>query len=219
MRLTVQRVSGAVTAIEDYLTQAYPRLGPGAPWLVHHGAVRRTVFVGAAWLLVTAVSILVAYAAVGEVRDRVADQPRLLSVAASTVTTSTTTSTTSTTLTTATDAPTGPSTTLASTTSSTAVTSQTTTPTSSATTTTTTSVEEGRIETYSTPGGSVSIEIFPDRMRLLGAVPAAGFSVAEQEIAPTKIEIEFKSSAQEVHFHAELQPNGEVDVETETENE
>ena len=60
----------------------------------------------------------------------------------------------------------------------------------------------------------MSIEVFPDHLTLLGAVPAPGYSVAEQENTPTKIEIEFKSGSNEIHFKARLE-GGELKIEVE----
>jgi hypothetical protein len=189
--------------------------------------MRRGLLVVAAWVLATGGSILVAYAAVGEVRDRVVDQPQALSVALASTTVPDTVivpPTTSTPGGGSIDTAIGPETTTTSSpesSQSTTATSTTTTPATASNAGTTTTIvqsQDGRIETYSTPGGSVSIEVFPDRLRLLGAVPATGFAVSEQEIAPTQIEIEFRSDEDEVHFKASLESNGEVDIDVETDD-
>lgn len=185
--------------------------------------MRRSLLVGAAWLLATAVSVLVAYAAVGEVRDRVVDQPQPLSVALSSSTssslatgevTSSTNSVSSTT--TAAIGPVSTSTIAPPTddgTNASSTTTQGTPP------TTAPGSEDSEIKTYSTAGGTVSIEVFPDHMVLLGAVPATGYSVAEQEISATQMEIEFKSGEHEIHFKARLNSDGSVSVDVESDAE
>lgn len=187
--------------------------------------MRRRALVVLAWVIATGMSVLVAYAAVGEVRDRVVDQPQPLSIVLSTTTSSgspadevSSTSigasaavdpidptATSTTTLGGTDGPSG----------STSI--PVTTPESG--TAPTSAAEGGEIKTYSTVGGRVSIEVFPDHLVLLGAVPASGYSVAEQEISPRRIEIEFKSGGVEVKFNAQLQDDGTLDVDLHSEDE
>jgi len=64
-------------------------------------------------------------------------------------------------------------------------------------------------------GGTVSIQVFDDRIVLLGAVPAPGWSVDEVEQSSTHIEIEFKSGELESHFKAELGSDAQLSVEIE----
>lgn len=173
--------------------------------------MRRIVLIGGAWLLATGVSVFVAHAAVGEVRDRVVDRPQPLTAVLAEAT-STAPPDTAIATTTADSVPAVAPAETSPVTEAPVV----TTPTTSPVTTSATAPTDGRIETYSTPGGSVSIEIFSDHLTLLGAVPAAGFSVAEQEISPTQMEIEFSGEGEEVKFKAKLE-GGEVLVTVEIE--
>ena len=184
-----------------------------------------------AWIGATGLSIAVANAAVGSVRNQVSDVPNL-SLATTTATapvatapstsmipTSISTSTTSTTLDMSASGPTSstaPATTVGAT-SATTATPPTTTAAASTTSPTppTTAAAAGEIQTYSVTGGTVSIEVFNDRIVLLGAVPASGWSVEEVEQSSDRIEIEFKADEDESKFKAELGSGGQLNIETE----
>lgn len=158
-----------------------------------------------AWAGATVLSVLVASAAVGAVRGRVADEPHAIAV----VTTSLGAPETAETVTTSSTVPPQTSTTVQDPSSVTLPPATTTTSIPPATTTTaTTPAATGQIKTYTTHGGTVSIEVFADRIVLLGAVPSAGYTVAEKDISPRRIEIEFKSGDSEVEFKAVLEDDG-----------
>jgi hypothetical protein len=180
----------------------------------------RTTVLVVAWIGATIVSILIASAAVGAVRGNVSDAPQPLSSA--TTIAPTTPQTTTAPSSTATTEPPPTAVTLAPETSTTTPgTTATSIPDPVVTSTTAppvTAPASGEIETYAVTGGTVSIEVFSDHLSLLGAVPAAGFSVSEKEISAKKIEIEFKSSTHESKFVATLE-DGVLKIETEPHEE
>lgn len=70
----------------------------------------------------------------------------------------------------------------------------------------------GEVRTFDLVGGTVSIEVFADRLVLLGATPDSGWSVDDREVSARHIEIEFRSDGNETHFAVELKDDGELDV-------
>ena len=172
--------------------------------------MRRRIGIIIAWLAATTISVLIATAAVGAVGGRVTDSPS--SFAAATTLAAATPTTTSTPGTT-TSRPEGPTSTVP------PVTNSTTAPPSAATSTTTTAgPQSGQIETFTTSGGTVTLEVTGDEIRLLGATPNSGYTVSEKELSDTKVEIEFRSAEHEVVFHAELH-GGELQTSVEGEGD
>lgn len=170
--------------------------------------MNRTAVMTLAWAGATIVSILVASAAVGAVRGRVADEPHAIAA----VTTSLAAAGTAETVPSPSTVPPQTSTSAPGTASTATTlpspTTVTTTSTPPATTATTAPPSAGQIKTFATGGGTVSIEVFSDHIVLLGAVPSAGYTVAERDLSPRRIEIEFKSGDDEVEFKAVLEDDG-----------
>lgn len=210
----------------------YPWLNPKTVRSGQDGRVKRRLLPVIAWIGATGLSIAVANAAVGSVRDQVSDAPNLsLATATATASVATAPSTSLVPTAIAPTSSTAPATTVGAT-SATPVTPTTTTaavstkgpaPTTSATAAvsttspapTTTATPASEIKTYSVTGGTVSIEVFNDRIVLLGAVPASGWSVDEVEQSNKKIEIEFKADEDESKFKAKLEDGGQLSIETE----
>ena len=167
------------------------------------------------WLAVTTTAVLVAAAAVGSVRDHVTETPAAMVPITATTTSlanpvtpptepspAPTTSvpapaTTSTTTTIASSTTTVPS---GSTTTTGPPEPTTTTTTPPTTTTTTTSPPATEIRSYDLVGGSVTVEVGGDSVRLAGASPKAGYSMDVENSGPEKVEVEFKSEHHESHF-------------------
>lgn len=178
--------------------------------------MRRITYV-LVWLAVTTTAVLVAAAAVGSVRDHVTESPAaMVPIAATTTslanpvtptmgpdpapTTSVPAPVTSSTTTTV--AP--PSTTMpnASTTTTRPPPPATTTTTTPPPTTTNPPATE--IRSYDLVGGSVTVEVGGNTVRLAGASPKAGFSMDVENSGPEKVEVEFKSEHHESHFSGQF---------------
>jgi cytoskeletal protein RodZ len=189
------------TTVNPPLIVAYRSVSPHERLVYQDGFMSRTTALIAAWIAAAIVSILIASAAVGAVRDNVSEAPQPLgSGLPSTSTTSTTTLD---------SIPSGSSTTTITTapvTTSTPPTTAATLPDSSSSTSA--PAAGGMLKTYTVKGGAVSIEVFPDHLTLLGAVPAAGYRVEEKSSSPQKIEIEFRSGEHESRFSAALEDDG-----------
>jgi len=165
------------------------------------------------WLAVTTAAVFIAAAAVGSVRDHVTETPAAM------VPTTTNPSLAGTSTTTTkpglTPSTTGPPTTTTSTTTTIAA-STTTVPEVSTTTTqppaptttapppTTTVPPSTEIRSYDLVGGSVTVEVGSNAVRLAGASPKAGFSMDVENSGPEKVEVEFKSEDHESQFSGEF---------------
>lgn len=187
--------------------------------------MNRSVGLVLAWVAGTVASIVVAYAAVGSVRDNVSDAPASVVVAATTVT-STSAGPTSTEADTATppieaipETTEQPSTTEITTAPTTTTGPTTTTTTAANVPTTTAAPEVGDIRTFSGQGGSMSVEIVGDQLVLLGAVPSAGYTIEEQKIEPDKITIKFESSNHSTKLVAELEEDNEFEWKVDEDDE
>lgn len=202
--------------------------------------MRRYLKVGIAWLGATAVSVLIASAAVAGIRDRVVETPVAIGLPTSTTadtsaaargdqvpatTAPATTTTTSTTVTTAppttvttTEAPTsttsgdaGSPTTTAPPTTTTAP--PTTTTTTAPPTTTTSPIE---YSTHDLVGGTVVLAFGNGQVNLVSATPRPGFSYDPEHTGPDEVEVKFVSSDHKSKLEAHVD-NGELRVETEEE--
>jgi hypothetical protein len=165
--------------------------------------VKRNASLFAAWLAATIVSVLVASAAVAMVRENVSDEPAigLQSLVAQTTVAADTTQIQPATTPPNTDPVKTPA---IPTTTETSSPPETTLPTE----TTMADVSPGQLETFNSEGGSVSIEIHDDHLVFLGAVPAAGFGIAEKELESKKIEVKFRSDDATVKVTAKLEDEG-----------
>jgi hypothetical protein len=163
--------------------------------------MNRTTVLVAAWIGAAIVSMLIASAAVGAVRDNVSETPQPLTAALPPTTA------------TAPGSESEPSTTGTTDPSATTLATTTTAP-ETAPTSTQAAPESGAIKTFTVTGGSVSIKVYSDHLTLLGAVPAAGFTVEEKNLSSTQIEIEFRSGERESKFAAAIE-DGQLKVQTE----
>ncbi len=196
--------------------------------------MRRYWGIAAAWLAATALSVLIASAAVAGIRDRVAETP----VALGAPTTSTTVAplgisrsttvppSTTTVLEEATDTPLAstaapaPDTTVAvSTTTTTAPPASTTTTTTTTTAppppTTTTTVAP-TTQTYTLIGGSVTLSVGDGEVWVVSAVAAPGFRTEIEKAGPVEVKVEFESNDHKSELSAKLE-SGELKVEKEEE--
>jgi hypothetical protein len=153
-----------------------------------------------AWLVVTAVTTVIAWQIVAAADDRIGEPPSRAIVA---VDTSTTTATTP-----------DPGDTTPGNTAGTDATSPTTStvpeapnPTTSATTSSTTSTTVPaagwKIRTFQTAGGSVVVSYVGDQVRLDATLPAPGYSVEIDDEGPDRVEVEFVGEADEVEIRIE----------------
>ena len=194
------------------------------------GWMRRYLGIGVAWLGATALSVLIASAAVAGIRDRVVDKP----VAAGLPTTTTTVSPVE--ATSATPSPDATTTTLSPTPTTTVVTSTTVAPTDSTETTappattttsppttttappaTTTTAAPVEYQSYDLDGGTVILGVSNGELILGPVTPRAGFSVRYEEIGPHEIEVEFVSNDHKSKLEAKLE-HGELKVKKEEES-
>ncbi|MEA3501218.1 MAG: hypothetical protein U9R47_00465 [Actinomycetota bacterium] len=177
------------------------------------------------WLAVTVTAVLIASAAVSSVRDQVTDTP---TAAASPTTIAlrtteqavldptelesssptsidepikTTTTTTTTTPPATTTIPLQSTTTVPTTTVPSSPDPTTTTTTTAPTTTAPTT----EIRSYELVGGSVSVEISSETVRLAGASPKPGFTMEVENSGPEKVEVEFHSEDHESHFSGKIE--------------
>ena len=88
--------------------------------------------------------------------------------------------------------------------------------------TTTTAPPSTEIRSYDLVGGSVTVEVGTNTVRLAGASPKAGFSMEVENSGPEKVEVEFKNEDHESKFSGrfedgtfvpkiEEEPHGEDD--------
>lgn len=160
------------------------------------------------WLAVTTTAVLIAAAAVGSVRDHVTETPTAM--VPTTTNPSLAGPSTTTTKPGLTPSTTGSPTTTTSTTttiivSTTAAPDVSTTTTQPPTTTTdppptTTAPPSTEIRSFDLVGGSVTVEVGSNTVRLAGASPKAGFSMEVENSGPEKVEVEFKSEDHESKF-------------------
>jgi len=213
--------------------------------VVHHGTMQRRLMMFLAWLAATTLAVLVATMAVASVSNSVTEPPSPLgapttavaevttstaglptAVPQSTTTTgaprpqtstlpdggdtpSTTTSSTTTTTpraTTTTSAP-APTTTLAPT---------TTTTTTAPPTTTTSTTDPGEVSSHAMVGGTTTIRVDADGVRLVAAVPNAGFQVEIKETGPDEVKVEYKSNDHISKFEVSWE-DGELEFDLEEE--
>jgi hypothetical protein len=194
------------------------------------------------WLAVTTTAVFVAVAAVGSVRDQVTETPTAM-VPTTTIDTSladpalpvtepgsepptlaptiTPTFTTTTVVGSSTTLPDVSTTTTPSPAPTTTTTTPpTTTPPTTTPPTTTTGPPATEIRSYELIGGSVTVEVGPNTVRLAGASPKAGFSMDVENSGPEKVEVEFKSESHESHFSGRFEdgafvPKNEEEAHTE----
>lgn len=188
------------------------------------------------WLAVTLAAVLIASAAVSNVRDQVTDTPTPM-LPPTTIAISSTEellpdpvqSETSVPL--STGEPTGPTTSSTTTSTMVAIETQTTTTTapedsdpepSGTTTTTTTSAPAAstttttaiapatEIRSYELIGGSVSVEFGDGIVRLAGASPKPGFTMDVEHTGPEKVEVEFRNGSHESKFSGKFEDGGFV---------
>ena len=204
--------------------------------------MKRTLGLIAAWVAVTAVSVLIASAAVGSVRGQVSDAPSPVRTATTSLAVSTTivvldeTTTTSTTRPSASPATstTMPTSTTSvagttestleiepTTTSTTRAPTTTTTTTTPPSTTTTTTAPAAALQTYDTIGGSVTLLVGNGTVSLATAVPKPGYSAEEKERDdPTKVVVEFESEDHESKLEARWEGGVfTVDIDEESEDD
>lgn len=163
----------------------------------HHVGMKRGFGIAAAWVAATLISVLIATAAVGSVRDRVTDEPTAV----------------------ATTSP-GPSPT-GTTVPPTTTTPPTTTSVPPATTTTTvppTTTTPPESRRYDLIGGSVVALIGDGTVSLQSAVPAPGFSVEAKATGPDEVEVEFRSDEHRSKFKADWE-DGELRIDIDEKNE
>lgn len=197
------------------------------------GKMRRYLGVGLAWLGATAVSVLIASAAVAGIRDRVVEAPVAIGLPTSTTTTPTAVG--DTTATVAVEMP------AASTTIAVPETTTTTVPTREATTTTTTKAPTESTPTttaapstttttappatttspvaYSTHdliGGTVVLAFGDGQVNLVSATPRAGFSVDPEHTGPKEVEVKFVGNDHKSKLEADVD-GGELRVDIEEE--
>jgi hypothetical protein len=201
---------------------------------MHAGWMRRYLRIGLAWLGATALSVLIASAAVAGIRDRVVEAPVAIGLPTSTTSTVAPGSVTST------SSPAGPTTTLAapaaSTTSSTTTTTAasvtsttvvdstvTTTTAPPATTTTTTTAPPQTTttlaltnKTYDLIGGTVILSLGGDEVHLVSATPRPGFTADYEHTGPVEVEIKFESNDHKSKLEAKYE-DGELKVDVEEE--
>ena len=183
----------------------------------HDGGVRRVTYV-LVWLAVTTTAVLVAAAAVGSVRNQVTETPAAMVPITATTTSLATPSTPTTEPApapiTSVPAPATSSTTTTIASSNTTVPSASTTttgppaPTTTTTTTpptTTTQPPTTGIRSFDLVGGSVTVEVGGNTVRLAGASPKSGFSMDVENSGPEKVEVDFKSEHHESHFSARFE--------------
>lgn len=191
--------------------------------------------IGFAWLGATAVSVVIAAAAVAGIRDRVVETPVAIGLPSTTSTTmpfetdtssttgetpvptSATSSTTTTTTTSTTEAPAVTTTTVVESSSTTAPpTTTTTTTTAPPSTTTTTTTAAVTNQTYDLIGGTVTLTVGNGEVNLVSAVPRPGFDTDYEHTGPKEVEIKFESNDHKSKLEAQWE-NGELKVEIEEE--
>lgn len=191
--------------------------------------MKRFLGIGAAWVGATALSVLIASAAVAGIRDRVVETPVALgaptTLPASDSAGSTPVTPSSTTPTTVAEQPTAPTLPSTAAPDSTVVEPATTTtgpPTTTTTTTTTTTppqtstTEPPATQTYTLVGGSVTLSVGNGEVWVVSAVPAPGFRVEIEKPGPIEVEVDFESNDHKSELSAHLE-NGELKVEKEEE--
>ena len=201
--------------------------------------MKRNLGLIAAWLTVTAVSVLIASAAVGSVRGQVTDAPSPVRTATTSLAASTTVVALDGATTTSTTRPSAPPSTLSTmptsttsvvgttesapeitpTTTSTTQAPTTTTTTTPPPTTTTTTAPAAALQTYDTLGGSVTLLVGNGTVSLATAVPKPGYSAEEKERDdPSKVVVEFESENHESKLEARWE-DGVVTVDISEESE
>lgn len=191
--------------------------------------MRKPVGIGVAWLGATLLSVFIASAAVAGIRDRVVETPVAIGppTTSTTVAPPSTTSAASTTTTIAAPSTTdAPVTTEAPVTTTTVVDSATTTtaapPPATSTTTTTTSPPQTTTtaavtyHTYTLIGGTVTLSVSGDELRVVSMAPSAGFDADIEKGGPIEVEVDFESNDHKSELSAKLE-NGELKVEREEE--
>lgn len=207
--------------------------------MAHHVVMQRRFGVGAAWVVATVVSILLASAAVATVRREISERPSpLRSTALDQLASSTTApppnvagetpsgtipSSTTTSAPTAQTTPIAPPTTVSPVTSTTTtigvapVTTTTAAPVVTTSTTTTTQAQ-GEPKSYELTGGFVWIFVFPDSVVVSGATPSPGFSVEIKKAGPPEVEVKFEGESHTSVFKAEIE-DGVLEVDLSEEEE
>jgi cytoskeletal protein RodZ len=205
--------------------------------------MRRYLGIGVAWVSATALSVVIAAAAVAGIRDRVVETPVAIGLPTTTIATSapavsstvpTTPSpdaTTSTTDAPATTAPASTSTTAppaasetTTTEAPTATTTTTTTepPVSTTTTTspptTTTTTLPVSYQTYDLIGGTVVLAVGNGVVNLAGATPRPGYTAELKHTGPEEVEIKFVGNDHKSRLDAKFK-DGELDVKIKEESD
>ncbi len=174
------------------------------------GWMKRYMSIGAAWLGATALSVLIASAAVAGIRDRVVEAPVAIGIPTTTTTLPadagpTTLAPVTTTIVEASPTTAGVATTTeatlppesATTTTTTKAPPTTTEPPAAATTTTappTTTTTAVSYVTYDLEGGTVVLAVGDGEVSLISATPRSGFRVDLEHSGPTKVEVKFESN-------------------------
>ena len=196
------------------------------------GEMRRYLGLGLAWLGATAVSVLIASAAVAGIRDRVVETPVAIGLPTSTTTTvvsgnsaldpapvanvpETSTATPSPTTTAAPPASTTTTTVLVADETVPATTTTTAPPPTTTTTPPTTTVPIA-YPTYDLVGGTVVLSIGDGEVNLVSATPRPGFSVDYEHTGPEEVEVRFVSSDHKSKLEADVE-NGELRVDIDEE--
>lgn len=186
--------------------------------------MRKYIGLGAAWLVATALSVVIASAAVAGIRDRVVETP----VAIGPPTTSTTLAPAGTTTSTVPEVPATPPPTSeappvteapATTTTVEGAATTTTEPPSATTTTTTvppTTTDALTYHTYTLVGGTVTLSFGSGEVRVASVAPNAGFDADIEKGGPAEVEVDFESNEHKSELSAKVE-NGELKVEKEEE--
>lgn len=191
--------------------------------------MRRYFGVGAAWLVATVLSVVIASAAVAGIRDRVVDTPVAIGAPTTTTTVLSRNDVTTTVpdLTTTTSPPTTvapSSTTEASQTTTTTVVDSTGTTTTvpPATTTTTTTAPPTTTtaaptnQTYTLTGGTVTLSVGNGEVWVVSAVANAGFDTDIEHAGPNSVEVKFESNNHKSKLKASFD-GGELKVDKQEE--
>lgn len=204
--------------------------------------MRRYLGIGVAWVSATALSVVIAAAAVAGIRDRVVETPVAIGLPTTTIATSAPAvsstvpatpspdATTSTTDAPATTAPASTSTTAppaasetTTTEAPTATTTTTTTepPVSTTTTTsppTTTTTLPVSYQTYDLIGGTVVLAVGNGVVNLAGATPRPGYTAELKHTGPEEVEIKFVGNDHKSRLDAKFK-GGELDVKIKEESD
>lgn len=197
--------------------------------------MRRYLGIGAAWLGATAISVLIASAAVAGIRDRVVETPVAIGLPTTTTTSSTvagettvatvpeTTAVATTVTTLETTTTTEPPSETATTTTTTAPAEPTPTTTAPPTTTTTTApptttTSPVAYSTHDLIGGTVVLAFDGGQVNLVSATPRAGFSVDPEHTGPDEVEVKFVGNDHKSKLEARVE-DGELRVDIDEERD